>query len=243
MTEHVKNDQSMSVTPPEEKPTGVWANLSSGTYVFLGLITFLILGVAVGGFLRFAEEVANLEPPSEIKPADGIVVLTGGYQRIDQAVALLQDGGGGRLLISGVNPTTTGTEIRKATSSSKAMFDCCVDIGHDAIDTIGNANETARWISEKGYKRVYLVTNNYHMPRSLLELRRVDTTTEFIPWPVVNTDLKAENWLFNRMVVRTLLSEYAKFSLAQIREAVGQVTESGLRTDAENAENVAAATN
>ncbi len=38
-----------------------------------------------------------------------------------------------------------------------------------------------------------MVTNNYHMPRSLAELRPyVDAETQFIPYPVVNTDLKTQ---------------------------------------------------
>lgn len=127
----------------------------------------------IGGFLYFAETVAALEAPSDPK-ADAIVVLTGGYQRIDRAIGLLKQGAGQRLLISGVNPATSGNQIRKLTQSSSALFECCVDMGYEAVDTIGNANETARWISDHQFRRVLVVTNNYHMPRSLLELKVID---------------------------------------------------------------------
>jgi uncharacterized SAM-binding protein YcdF (DUF218 family) len=49
-------------------------------------------------------------------------VLTGGYQRIDQAVELLQKGAGKRLLISGVHPTTTRAQIRKMTQAAPELF-------------------------------------------------------------------------------------------------------------------------
>ena len=43
------------------------------------------------------------------------------------------------------------------------------DIDHAALDTIGNAEESAKWVNSHGYGRVIVVTNNYHMPRSLVE--------------------------------------------------------------------------
>jgi uncharacterized SAM-binding protein YcdF (DUF218 family) len=197
-------------------------------------LTFYVLlvlaGCAAAGFLYFADSVASMQPPADPK-ADAIVVLTGGFQRIDQAVDLLKGGAGRRLLISGVNPSTTRSQIRRNTQSSADLFKCCVDIGHDAIDTIGNANETANWIRDNGYRSILVVTNNYHMPRSLLELRRANPDIAFIAYPVVNSDLKSTNWLRNPMVLKTILSEYAKLTVASIRDSIGAHTASGLRKD------------
>ncbi|WP_307233510.1 YdcF family protein [Pararhizobium capsulatum] len=192
-------------------------------------VLLLVAGCAAAGFLYFADQVASLQPPANPR-ADAIVVLTGGFQRIDQAVDLLKSGAGKRLLISGVHPSTTGGQIRRNTQSSADLFKCCVDIGHDAIDTIGNANETANWIRDNRYQSILVVTNNYHMPRSLLELRRANPGIEFIPYPVVNSDLKSTNWLRNPMVLKSILLEYAKFSAASVREALGAHPSSGLRT-------------
>lgn len=197
--------------------------------IVLALI-LLVAVASIAGFLYFAETVAALEAPRDPK-ADAIVVLTGGYQRIDHAIGLLKQGAGDRLLISGANPTTSGTQLRKLTQSSSALFECCVDMGYEAVDTIGNANETARWISDHRFRRVLVVTNNYHMPRSLLELRVSDPQTEFIAYPVVNSDLKNGNWLTQPVVVKTMLSEYLKYSVARIRAIIGARTWSGLRGD------------
>ncbi|MGB3813737.1 MAG: YdcF family protein [Shinella sp.] len=196
------------------------------------VLAFILLAVvaSVAGFLQFAETVAALDAPREPK-ADAIVVLTGGYQRIDRAIGLLKNGAGERLLISGVNPTTSGNQIRKLTQSSSALFECCVDMGYEAVDTIGNANETARWISDHQFRRVLVVTNNYHMPRSLLELKASDTRTEFIAYPVVNSDLKNGNWLRQPGVVKAMLSEYLKYCLAHLRAFAGARSWSGLRGD------------
>ena len=198
-------------------------------------VLLLIIGAAAAGFLYFADSVASLQPPANPN-ADAIVVLTGGFQRIDQAVELLQTGAGKRLLISGVHPSTTGGQIRRNTQSSADLFKCCVDIGHDAIDTIGNANETANWIRDNGYRSILVVTNNYHMPRSLLELRRANPGIEFIAYPVVNSDLKSTNWLANPIVLKTILSEYLKLTIASVRDALGAHPASGLRTETKDAD-------
>jgi uncharacterized SAM-binding protein YcdF (DUF218 family) len=194
------------------------------------LLVFVGLAIIGGGFLWFADSVTSLRAPDGVK-ADAIVVLTGGYLRIEQALGLLRDGAGKRLLISGAHPTTTPSQIRKATQASADLFDCCVDIGYDAIDTIGNANEIARWIHDHDYKSILVVTNNYHMLRSLHELRRADPVTEFIPYPVINADLTRRAWFMEPDTLRTMLSEYGKVVLASLRDWIGMERWSGLRTD------------
>ena len=196
------------------------------------VLALILLAAAAGtaGFLHFAETVASMEAPRDPK-ADAIVVLTGGYQRLDHAIGLLKNGAGERLLISGANPATSGNLLRKLTQSSSALFECCVDMGYEAVDTIGNANETARWINDHQFRRVLVVTNNYHMPRSLMELRVSDPQTEFIAYPVVNTDLRNGNWLRQPGVVKAMLSEYLKYGLARLRALAGARSWSGLRGD------------
>ncbi len=194
-----------------------------------GFAFIFFVAIVFGGFLHFADSITTLKPPLDPK-ADAIVVLTGGYQRIDQAVELLRAGAGNRLLISGAHPTTTPTQIRKLTQSSASLFSCCVDIGYDALDTIGNAREAAKWIHARGYKSVLVVTNNYHMPRSLAELKYVDPSTDFIPYPVVNSDLKNKNWFTDPNALRTMISEYAKVLLAGARNITGLGRPIGLRS-------------
>jgi uncharacterized SAM-binding protein YcdF (DUF218 family) len=227
----VAMDETRNTVTQDRPPARRWRIRPIRRFVRLFLLLMLLsCGLLVTGFLYFAETVASMEPPRNPR-ADAIVVLTGGFQRIDQAIGLLKQGAGKRLLISGVNPTTSVSQIRSFTQTSSGLFDCCVDIGYDAVDTIGNANETAQWIRDHGYRRVLVVTNNYHMPRSLLELRRSDRQTEFLSYPVINSDLKNGSWLGERTVMKAILSEYLKYSVAVVREVVGAGTASGLRRD------------
>lgn len=222
-----------AVLPEGSRPReGRWRRMRPVRRFVRVLLALILIAAFAGvvGFLQFAETVAEMEAPRDPK-ADAIVVLTGGYQRIDRAIGLLKKGAGGRLLISGVNPTTSGNQIRKLTQSSSALFECCVDMGYEAVDTIGNANETARWISDHQFRRVLVVTNNYHMPRSLLELKVSDPQTDFIAYPVVNSDLKNGNWLHQPDVMKAMLSEYLKYCLARVRAFAGARSWSGLRGD------------
>jgi uncharacterized SAM-binding protein YcdF (DUF218 family) len=195
-----------------------------------GFVVLVVAGIAAGGFLRFADTVAGLEPPAEPK-ADALVVLTGTSQRIDQAISLLEAGTGHRLLISGVHPGTTAARIRGMTRAPQSLFDCCIDIGYDAIDTVGNALETSRWAKAHGYREVLVVTNNYHMPRSLFELHRVDPETRYTGYPIINSDLKRSNWMANPDVVRAMLSEYLKLAGASLRAYLSWGDDASLRSN------------
>ena len=185
-----------------------------GTAVFGCLILFL------GGFALFATHIGQMTTPENPPEADAIIVLTGGQARLDAALELLKSGKGERLLISGVNPSTSSATLQAATGGDKALFSCCVDIDHAALDTIGNAEESAKWVRTHDYNRVLLVTNNYHMPRSLLEVGRLLDREELAPYPVVNSKLDNGGWIVQPDALRVLFTEYNKYLAALARGAL-----------------------
>ncbi len=172
------------------------------------------------GFAFFATHVSRLSTPANPAVADAIIVLTGGQARLDAAVDLLKSGKGKRLLISGVHPSTTPASLQAATGGDEALFSCCVDIDRDALDTIGNAEESTKWVRTHDYKRVILVTNNYHMPRSLLELGRLLEGAELDPYPVVNTNLGNGGWMVRPAALRVLFTEYNKYVVSLARSVI-----------------------
>lgn len=173
-----------------------------------------------GGFGWFASHVSHLATPENPEKADAIIVLTGGTSRLDAAMNLLETGKGQRLLISGVHPSATRRQLQIATGGDKALFSCCVDIDHAALDTIGNAEESAKWVESHAYGTVILVTNNYHMPRSLLEMGRLLGSARLEPYPVVNSNLENGGWLTKPEALRVLFTEYNKYLLALARGIV-----------------------
>ncbi len=181
----------------------------------------------LAGFAVFSNHVASLGPPAANRVADGIIVLTGGHQRISTAMELLKTGHGARLLISGVNPIASRDELRAASGADRALFSCCVDIDIAALDTIGNAEESAKWLRRNAYDSVIVVTSNYHIPRSMLELRRTAGSVKIIPWPVVNTPLEGGGWLSRPRVMRVFFTEYTKYIAALVRAAAHSVNGGG----------------
>jgi len=172
------------------------------------------------GFGLFSSHVSAMMAPSAQRDADAIIVLTGGQSRIDAALDLLKSGKGKRLLISGVNPVAGLEDLRRATGGDKSLFACCVDIDHAALDTIGNAEESAKWMQANAYGSVILVTNNYHMPRSMLEMGRMGNGVEILPYPVVNTRIDRGEWLTKPDALRVLFTEYTKYIAALVRGLV-----------------------
>lgn len=180
----------------------------------------VVLAVAVfcaASFARFVWEISHLSNPAEIVKADGIIVLTGDRSRIETALSLLESGKGDRLLISGVNPVTSADAIRNAVSGSSTLFDCCIDIDKAALDTVGNAEQAALWARENGFGSLIVVTSDYHMPRSLIELRRKARDVKLQPYLVQTEASLASAPLSDARALRRILPEFAKYLAARIR--------------------------
>lgn len=175
------------------------------------------------GFLLFSYLIVNGRAGGAVA-ADAIVVLTGGEARIPEGIRLLREGKGQRLLISGVNPVTTRGELAELAPNSKKLFRCCIDVGHEARDTPGNADETREWVNGRGFKSLIVVTASYHMPRSLAELRRALPDTRLIPYAVNPSNVHVDRWWAHRGTLRLMASEYLKFAPAFLRCVGVQVT-------------------
>jgi uncharacterized SAM-binding protein YcdF (DUF218 family) len=179
-------------------------------------IPLAFVAAAVFGFIGFLAQLRDSEARPE-RQADGIVVLTGGASRVSDAMELLASGYGKRLLISGVHPTSTVSDISRSVQESQALFNCCVDLDRSAVSTRGNALETRRWAHERGFKSLIVVTSNYHMPRAIVELSHAMPDIKLIPYAVVAERWHDEPWWVNGGTFRLVLSEYVKYIAAGVR--------------------------
>ncbi len=187
----------------------------------------LILLMAWGvGLLAFANRVANSTPPPDPPEADAIVALTGASTvRLEAAEALLEEGLGRRLLISGVNRETTRKQVRATliTTGSPATgraFDCCVDLGFKAANTRGNARETAPWVARHHYRTLIVVTADFHMPRALLELHAAMPGVVLYPFPVATEAVDARRWWATPEESRRMALEYCKYIVILVRNGL-----------------------
>jgi uncharacterized SAM-binding protein YcdF (DUF218 family) len=179
-----------------------------------------VLALAVG-FFHFTARVQALSPPEIPPEADAIVVLTGGTQgRLDTGLDLLRAGAGERLLISGVNPSLSNEDVQEALDISDDLAACCIDFGREAQDTLGNASETADWARTHGYGRLLLVTDDYHMPRSFIELRLAMPDVTLLPYPVESSWAEPTEWSSRPGAVGRMVVEYGKYLIVKLREGV-----------------------
>ncbi|KSB91430.1 hypothetical protein AS593_11200 [Caulobacter vibrioides] len=172
------------------------------------------------GLLAFTSRVERSTPAADPPVADGVVVLTGASNlRLEAATKLLEAGKGKRLLISGVNREATRADVQDVTKAVKPIYDCCVDLGFAAADTVGNARESAEWAKARGYKSLIVVTADYHMPRSMLELRATMPDVELHAYPVATESLNARRWWKRSHTARRMIVEYCKYLAILGREA------------------------
>lgn len=200
-------------TRPSQAPRRSLLRRLAVAAVTLGAIGAVVAGV---GFVAFTTQIAGREPAG-VKPADAIVVLTGGPSRIIDAVSLLNEGLGQRLLITGVNPATSSDEMRRALPDGERLMDCCIDLGHKALNTRGNALEAAEWTRERRFRSLVVVTSSWHMPRAMMELSRALPDVELVAYPVVTSRTEPENWWTDTGTLKLLVKEYLKYIMATVK--------------------------
>ena len=191
-----------------ERP-GRFSGFLGGVRLIFDACLFALVLLIIG-FIVFANGV-DREHSVPQRSADGIAVLTGGVARIDEAMKLLAEGKAKRVLITGVNRTTTTEELKELASQGDQYFTCCVDIDKEARNTIDNATETSEWVALHHYGSIIVVTSNYHMPRALAELARAIPGVVLIPYSVVDNNVHLNRWWTYPGTTKLLLSEYLKY--------------------------------
>ena len=206
--------ETSTMPAPSPRAPILWrvGRIAVGAAFVLGL-------VALAGFVLFVQTIERYERNPSSR-TDAIVALTGGAQRIGDAIDLLGKGYAGRLLITGVNEKTSLDEIARRNPGRRGVIECCVDLDYRARNTIGNAIETRRWMKENGFRSLIVVTSNYHMPRTLIELDHVLPGARKVPFPVVPDSLEVRDWWRSPATARLLAFEYAKLLAVYVRTLV-----------------------
>lgn len=191
------------------------------------LVSLLLLGGLFAGaslwsvgLIRFARAIPDDVADSNTA-TDAIVVLTGGSERLAAGLRLLAEHKGERVFISGVHPGVPVGDLLRVAGASASGGDPRIEMGHGARDTAGNAEETAAWVRQRGYRSLRLVTGNYHMPRSLLEFEHALPDARVIPNPVFPSRVHQDSWWRSPGTATLIISEYNKYLLAIARQRLG----------------------
>ncbi|GAB4525696.1 MAG: hypothetical protein Tsb0010_09330 [Parvularculaceae bacterium] len=168
--------------------------------------------IGLAGFVADLPRAQSIDRAAlDGRDAGGVAVLTGGRgARIAAGAALLRADPSRRLLITGVGDISE-EQLRDLLQLEPALFACCIDIDRAAKNTSGNAKEIAAWAAEHGFDRVIVVTSDYHLPRSLAEIRRQAPMLTTIPHPVASDAALDAGWWRRPRALRLLAAEYAKF--------------------------------
>ncbi|MCT4656573.1 MAG: YdcF family protein [Cohaesibacter sp.] len=182
------------------------------------LLTAAILAFAflalVAGFFAFSSNVL-LSTPTQPQQADAIVVVTGGKGRLETAGTLLNQGLGKRLLISGVHPKFRMKNLPQNLKVSPENIKCCIDLDRKALNTVGNATQTALWAQKHQFGSLIIVTSAYHMSRTLLEMRRAAPELALQSYAVAGENNRSF-WarLLDGDTLMLLVKEYSKLLVA-----------------------------
>lgn len=176
-------------------------------------LRFVVLALALlgGAFAVFHARQSQYEAMSRQALAAQTsiattIVLTGARGRISQGLALLANGRTQQVFISGVGEGVRLDDIPGVKTLSPEQRGCCVSLGYDALDTIGNAREIAAFLRQQNAREAFIVTSRYHMPRALAELRAAMPQLRTVAITVEGAD-----------GLRQQLREFGKYGAALIR--------------------------
>ena len=182
---------------------------------FKKIFSFFLLSL-VAGFLWWTLQLINTFPkklypinPSQKSQNIGIVVLTGGKNRIEKGVDLLSKGYGNKLLISGVFMPSEIEAKFSLEKEKKELFRCCVFFDKRSRNTLENAQEVDKWLKEnKDIKSIILVSSYYHLPRSIMIFEKeISSKVRIYPKPAFQ-NINFRNQFFFHL--RLIISEYLK---------------------------------
>lgn len=133
--------------------------------------------VATVGWLGWT--VAN-PTTSDTPIGDAIFVHAGGNgERLRAAVALFEEGVAPVIVVS--NPGGSSSQVPPRLCGSTEMVIC---VTPSTIDTAGEARALGALVTERGWKRVVVVTSDYHVSRaSLLDRSCTDATIDAVAAP------------------------------------------------------------
>ena len=190
-----------------------------GFFRYLLLLLILLIGVWFIGFFIYLNKISNLhsDPLNNLENVDAIVVLTGGRGRLELGLNIFKKSNAIELFISGVDSGVNKTTLLKNRNIDGKILDCCITLGYNAENTFGNATETAHWIKSKQFSSLYIVTANYHMPRSLLEFQTSLPEVTIIPRAVHPSYVHMKDWWRWQGTIRLLTAEYTKYIATYMR--------------------------
>ena len=191
-------------------------------FQFIALIWFYCLFLIwLGGFIIFQQYIRKHQA-DEVTKTDAIVVLTGGKNRIAEAVRLYNAGLSDMLFISGVGGDVGLKALEKQNKSFITKNRDRVYLGREATNTFQNAIEVSEMIRRNNLKSIRLVTSYYHMPRSVEEILRLNPDVVIIEHYVYSPNV-SKRWWKRPKSFFLIASEYHKFIVVYTKNKISKL--------------------
>lgn len=172
------------------------------------IIFLIILLLYLLSFCIFLDDINyTYDDPKNL---DAVVILTGSKGRLGLGLGYMENNPKLKILISGVGEGVKFSDLPIDQSFNKNN----ITLGFEAKNTIQNALETSNWISENNIKSFLLVTDNWHMKRSLLLFRGVINNVEIFPKKLASIKLNFTYLVREPRAFYTLIVEHLKYIIS-----------------------------
>jgi len=177
-------------------------------------IVAVLLVVAVGYDFWAFIRIAYADNSALSDKYDAVVVLTGGFGRIDKGIELVRQKKADILFISGVNKVVSADYVKNVNGLDGKVS---LYLGYLARNTYENAAEVAAFVKENNIRSMVLVTSAYHIPRALYEFKVLDLDVKVALFRVFAGGKEDKKWWKNRKSLRLVVTEYCKYILIRLQ--------------------------
>ena len=180
---------------------------------YLFLIS-LLLTVLIIDYSFFYKKIFDYK--NNLNFNNNFIVLTGGNNRVKKSLKIFFqiENKNKNLFISGVGKGFNKKTLKKLTQKNpnyNKIIDCCIQIEGISRNTFSNAVESLKWVKSKKINSFVLLTNNYHMPRAMLEFKSIFNDIKITPYVFID-----ENKIWWKTKIN-FISEYFKYKLTYLR--------------------------
>ena len=178
------------------------------------LLVILVITVLFIDYSFFYKKILNYK--NNLDYSKNFIVLTGGDNRVKKSLKIFFQikNNNKNLFISGVGKGFDKKTLKKLTQeniNNEKIIECCVQIEGISRNTFSNAVESLKWVKSKKINSFVLLTNNYHMPRAMLEFKSIFNDISITPYAFVDENKK---WWKTKI---NYISEYFKYKLTYLR--------------------------
>ena len=187
------------------------------------ILTTSFLAYFIFGLIEYKEKILSTIKYMS-KKSSNIVILTGGTNRINDGLKIINKFEKSSTFNSKILVSGTGKGFTKISLEKKLSFDfdldlikCCIELDSISTNTYSNAYETLKWAKKNNIKKFILITSNYHMPRAFLEFKNRMPNLKIFTYPITPNKHDVKMWLSSFQTFSLIFSEYCKYLIAKLR--------------------------